>query len=876
MKRRRKRLMVIIPVATVCVAGAGTVGYFKVAHTKPVQNVTVQAQSAEAKKGNLSKTIVGTGNLELAEAEDQDAPSGLEISEVMVESGDEVKEGDVLAVVDESSILEAMEQVQEEISQLDESIQEYQDSDEENVIESSVSGRVKKINVSAGSDVSDTMVSDGALMVLSLDGKMAVSLSGVSGVSVGDSVTVTLSSGTQVTGTVDSVSGKDCVVTLTDNGTTYGDTVTVTDSSGQELGSGELTIHEPLEITGTSGTVSAVNVSENASVSEGTTLLTLEGSANETQYQELLAKREARTATLKKLIQLKADPEIKAEISGTVQSVNVSAGSSTTTDSSSGSSSGSSGSGKTVSQMSYVVSGSVSVVRCSDTGAAVSSDSVTDISESDMNSQEAGETDTEQQTEIVALASSDAYFSSDVDGEEDSSGEDTAETSTTLQFAIATEGTSTASSLVIAAPVTGQMPVTSVSATDGSYTGTVAWNPGDGSFQEKTVYQAVVTLTAGDGYVFQAGSISQIALGTVSGISVSQDGKSMSFQITFPETAAAEDIKKDDSGNGNDSTTDGKSTDDNKDNDADQVTDGADGQSGTDSADNGTDSASGNSGTDGNSTQSGNNQSGGSAASGNSGGTSVSDASGSSSGASQTGDSQETDSSTSGTELSASEYSTDVALFTISPDDTMTLEVSVDELDINSVEIGQEAVVTFDAIEDEEFTGEVTEIGNTASVNGGVAKYTVSVSVPKDEEMKQGMNASATITIENRENVITIPVNALQEKGDKVFVYTEKDEDGNLSGETEVTTGLSDGTTVEITEGLSEGDTVYYNKSGNTDSGNGNDSGMPDGMGDFGDMSGGPGGNSDSGNSGGPGGNGGGPGGSGNSGGNGGGTPPNM
>lgn len=876
MKRRRKKLMVIIPVAVVCVAGAGTVGYFKVAHTKPVQNVTVQAQSAEAKKGNLSKTIVGTGNLELAEAEDQDAPSGLEISEVMVESGDEVKEGDVLAVVDESSILEAMEQVQEEISQLDESIQEYQDSDEENVIESSVSGRVKKINVSAGSDVSDTMVSDGALMVLSLDGKMAVSLSGVSGVSVGDSVTVTLSSGTQVTGTVDSVSGKDCVVTLTDNGTTYGDTVTVTDSSGQELGSGELTIHEPLEITGTSGTVSAVNVSENASVSEGTTLLTLEGSANETQYQELLAKREARTATLKKLIQLKADPEIKAEISGTVQSVNVSAGSSTTTDSSSGSSSGSSGSGKTVSQMSYVVSGSVSVVRCSDTGAAVSSDSVTDISESDMNSQEAGETDTEQQTEIVALASSDAYFSSDVDGEEDSSGEDTAETSTTLQFAIATEGTSTASSLVIAAPVTGQMPVTSVSATDGSYTGTVAWNPGDGSFQEKTVYQAVVTLTAGDGYVFQAGSISQIALGTVSGISVSQDGKSMSFQITFPETAAAEDIKKDDSGNGNDSTTDGKSTDDNKDNDADQVTDGADGQSGTDSADNGTDSASGNSGTDGNSTQSGNNQSGGSAASGNSGGTSVSDASGSSSGASQTGDSQETDSSTSGTELSASEYSTDVALFTISPDDTMTLEVNVDELDINSVEIGQEAVVTFDAIEDEEFTGEVTEIGNTASVNGGVAKYTVSVSVPKDEEMKQGMNASATITIENRENVITIPVNALQEKGDKVFVYTEKDEDGNLSGETEVTTGLSDGTTVEITEGLSEGDTVYYNKSGNTDSGNGNDSGMPDGMGDFGDMSGGPGGNSDSGNSGGPGGNGGGPGGSGNSGGNGGGTPPNM
>ena len=880
MKRRRKRLMVIILVAAVCVAGAGTVGYFKVAHTKPAQKTAVETQSAEAKKGNLSKTIVGTGNLDLAEAEEQYAPSGLEISEVMAESGDEVKEGDVLAVVDESSILEAMEQVQSEISELDESIREYQDSDEENVIEASVSGRVKKINVSAGSDVSDTMVSEGALMVLSLDGKMAVSLSGVSGVAAGDSVTVTLSSGTQVTGTVDSVSGKECMVTLTDNGTTYGDTVMVTDTSGKELGSGELVIHEPLEITGTSGTVSAVNVSENASVSEGTALLTLEGSANETQYQELLAKREARTATLKKLIQLKADPEIKAEISGTVQSVNISAGSSTSTDSSSGSSSnssssGSSGSGKTVSQMSYKDSGSdttekgaVQLITLSSTATAGENAGVVRCS------------DTE---ESVSL--SDADLSSDVEGEEDSFNEDVAETATALQFTIVPEGTSTASALVITAPVTGQTPVTSVSAEDGSYTGTVTWNPGDDNFREKTVYQAVVSLTAGDGYAFQADSISGITLGTVSGISVSQDGKSISFQITFPETAAvAEDIKKEDSGNENPDTADNESS---TDNDTDGISDGTDSQQGSDSGQddkdptssnentpvvNGTDNSGEGEGTGVNSAQSGKDQSGNNAASGNSVGTSVNNISGSSSDSSQAGETQETGSSstTSGTELSASEYSTDVALFTISPDDTMTLEVSVDELDINSVEIGQEAVVTFDAIEEKEFTGEVTKIGNTASVNGGVAKYTVSVSVPKDEEMKQGMNASATITIENRENVITIPVNALQEKGEKAFVYTEKDDEGNLSGETEVTTGLSDGSTVEITEGLSEGDTVYYNKTGNTDSGNSSDSGMP---GEMDGMNGGPGGNSDSGNGGGPGGNGG-PGGGGNSGG--GGTPPNM
>ena len=185
----------------------------------------------------------------------------------------------------------------------------------------------------------------------------------------------------------------------------------------------------------------------------------------------------------------------------------------------------------------------------------------------------------------------------------------------------------------------------------------------------------------------------------------------------------------------------------------------------------------------------------------------------------------------------------------------MVLAVSVDELDINSVELGQEATVELDAIEDETFTGEVTAIGDTASASGGVAKYTVNLTIPKDDRMKQGMNASATITIDSRENVVTIPVNALQEEGSKVFVYTEQDDDGNLSGEKEVTTSLSNGTTVEITDGLEEGDTVYYNKTGNTNSNSNSSDGGPGG--DFGGGNGGPGGDMPSGENGGPGGNGG-------------------
>ena len=148
-----------------------------------------------------------------------------------------------------------------------------------------------------------------------------------------------------------------------------------------------------------------------------------------------------------------------------------------------------------------------------------------------------------------------------------------------------------------------------------------------------------------------------------------------------------------------------------------------------------------------------------------------------------------------------------------------TVQEEIDELDINSVEKGQKAVVTFDAIEDKEFEGEVTEIGNSASVNGGVAKYTVEITIPKDDEMKVGMNASATITTEERNQVLTLPMNALQEQGDKTFVYTEKNADGTLSGEVEIQTGMTDGNTVEITDGLEEGDTVYYMRSESSSSG---------------------------------------------------------
>ena len=406
----------------------------------------------------------------------------------------------------------------------------------------------------------------------------------------------------------------------------------------------------------------------------------------------------------------------------------------------------------------------------------------------------------------------------------------------TLYLSMADTSAGNAQTLGIVVPRTGGSPQTQIVSSDNSYTGTISWNPGDSTFQPAATYQAAVMLYAGEGYQFAADSVTQAVSGVLSGVSLSADGSTLSFTITFPETEGSTEEPGDTSG-------DSGSTEGNQGGSAPSE----DAQNNTENSGSDTQTGEENGITDGESQVSpetqnnntgttqntGSSQGAGSTSSGITG--SVNAAGGTSSGT-QTSNGQQSGEEETQTDT-ASQYSTDTTAFTISGDTSMLLSVSVDELDINSVEQGQTAQVTFDAIEDKTFEGTVTKVGNTASASGGVAKYTVEITIPKDEEMKAGMNASATITIEEKENIVTIPVNALQERGEEVFVYTEQDDEGNLSGEQQVTTGLSDGENVEITEGLSEGDVVYYQKTGGGNTSSDTGFSMPGG--DMGNMSGG-------------------------------------
>ena len=157
-------------------------------------------------------------------------------------------------------------------------------------------------------------------------------------------------------------------------------------------------------------------------------------------------------------------------------------------------------------------------------------------------------------------------------------------------------------------------------------------------------------------------------------------------------------------------------------------------------------------------------------------------------------------------------YSLDVAeIAVVTPQDTMTLEITIDELDIKALQVGMTAHVKIDALGGEKYTAIITEIGNTGTNNGGNSKYTVELTMDRAENMLSGMNATATIVLSTVRDVLTIPADALVEQGNQIVVYTGYDEETEtLLDPVSVKVGCSDGETVEILEGLANGQTYYY------------------------------------------------------------------
>lgn len=157
-----------------------------------------------------------------------------------------------------------------------------------------------------------------------------------------------------------------------------------------------------------------------------------------------------------------------------------------------------------------------------------------------------------------------------------------------------------------------------------------------------------------------------------------------------------------------------------------------------------------------------------------------------------------------GQQLSAMTYA-NPAIYLI---DSTSIEMNgvIDEIDISKVKLGQKADITLDALPDKEVKGKVTFISQAGTIQAGVVFYKTTITLENpDEELRDGMSATAEIIIDRRENALLIPNRAIQGSWENPWVEILIDEE---SEKREVTLGLSDGVNTEVLSGLEEGEEV--------------------------------------------------------------------
>lgn len=630
-------------------------------------NVVKELITGTAETGSITETFVSGGTIASVGARPVSLAGSVKLTGWAVSSGDYVEAGDLLATVDKSSVLSAISDLNELMAALDSAIESSRSDAVSSAIYAPAPGRVKAVFVESGESVTDAMYENSALMLLSLDGRMAVDID-AGDMSPGTALTVTLSDGTELSGSVYSISEGTAAVTVPDTAAEYGDTVTVS-YDGDVIGTGILRINNPLRVVGYAGTVSSVSVSAGAYVYSGQQLLTLTDTGYSARYETLLEKRRTLETQMQELFKAYETGGVYAASSGCVSGLNEDiVTESNTVHASAAAYSGGSGGIKLLSSVSRI--GRRAVLLSSESPDTGIQDSETpspapsgEPSPSPSPSPEPGES-----TEYIGKVT-------DIKENED--------------------GTRTVTVSV------------TVSLTDGSRIELDSAQLGEKAAGIKT--------------------------GDILALEYSPSGELINVTVYQ---------------NGSGGNTPG-------------------GQNGMP---------------------------------GGSGG--MSGGMGVGSGAAMNG-AQEAESD-------PDYIMEETELCTLTPYDTAEISLTVDELDISRLSIGQPVTVTLDALPGQSFDGSITLIDPNGSSAGGDTKYTVTVSIARTQDMLEGMNASVTAELACHDGLLLIPAAALYEDAGGTYVYTGTDKNGEPSGPVAVTTGLSDGTNVEITGGLSDGDSFCY------------------------------------------------------------------
>jgi len=138
------------------------------------------------------------------------------------------------------------------------------------------------------------------------------------------------------------------------------------------------------------------------------------------------------------------------------------------------------------------------------------------------------------------------------------------------------------------------------------------------------------------------------------------------------------------------------------------------------------------------------------------------------------------------------------------------IDLSVSQMDINSVAIGQKATITFDAIANKTYNGTVTAVSKAGTLTQNSTYFTVTLQVnDADSQVLPGMTATADVITSQVDNVLLIPSRAVRTFNNRSLVYIDRS--GALTPVV-VTLGTSSGTYYTLVTGdVKEGDTVVTN-----------------------------------------------------------------
>jgi HlyD family secretion protein len=150
-----------------------------------------------------------------------------------------------------------------------------------------------------------------------------------------------------------------------------------------------------------------------------------------------------------------------------------------------------------------------------------------------------------------------------------------------------------------------------------------------------------------------------------------------------------------------------------------------------------------------------------------------------------------------------------VAAMLLIDEGALYVDLAIDETDVTKVIVGQTVNFNFDALPDAEITGHITRIGVTPTVTGQLVTYPVRVTLdPTEEPVRIGMSATATITTDELDDVLTVPNRFIRIERTTQQAYVTVQGDNGRFTEIPVELGLRNELTSQITSGLEPGQII--------------------------------------------------------------------